>query len=275
MKLSELEQGSNIILHVNIDGKFADFSSVVLYVNKESAVAETIKINNKVVSFSGDNVKLDMSYIRDGKAPFFWRGIMCETFSENGKALYRITSSSEGIERNRREAFRLFLGISGVAQMGINNRALDIIVKDVSQTGFSFVSDRDFGEVINMPVRMVFTDLNKNFSLMGIVVRKVEISENKIVYGCRLSVENELLPQYINIKQRQQLSMKRENDDYKLHEKMRQSLKETNNSTLKAALGGKDKRKGNYNSDFKRNISDVEKVERRGVFKQIHSGKKM
>ena len=52
MKLSELEQGSNIILHVNIDGKFADFSSVVLYVNKESAVAETIKINNKVVSFS-------------------------------------------------------------------------------------------------------------------------------------------------------------------------------------------------------------------------------
>lgn len=275
MKLSELEQGSNIILHVNIDGKFADFSSVILYVNKESAIAETIKINNKVVSFSGDNVKLDMSYIRDGKAPFFWRGVVCETFSEKGKALYRITTSSEGVERNRREAFRLFLGINGVAQMGINNKALDIIVKDVSQTGFSFVSDKDFGEVINMPVRMVFTDLNKNFSLMGIVVRKVEISENKIVYGCRLSVENELLSQYINIKQRQQLSMKRGNDDYNLHEKMRQSLKETNNLTLKAALGGEDKRKGNYNSDFKRNISDVEKAERRDVFKQIHNGKKM
>ena len=71
----------------------------------------------------------------------------------------------------------------------------------------------------------------------------MEISENKIVYGCRLSVENELLPQYINIKQRQQLSMKRENDDYKLHEKMRQSLKETNNSTLKVALAGKTKEK--------------------------------
>lgn len=275
MRLSELEQGGNIVLHVNIGGKFADFSSVVLSVGGDYIVAEAIRINDKVISFLGDNVRLDMSYIRDGKPPFFWRGITCETFSDHGKTVYKVIATGEGFERNRREAFRLFLGITGVAQLGINNKATEVIVKDVSETGFSFVSEKDFGEVINSPVRLVFIDMDRNYSLMGIVVRKVVISENKIIYGCKLSVQNELLSQYINIKQRQQLAMNRENAAYKMHEKMQQSLKETSKATLAALNGESSGRKRNNNSGFKRNIADVEKTERREVFKEIHSGKKM
>ena len=36
---------------------------------------------------------------------------------------------------------------------------------------------------LHMPVRLVFADFNQNYSLMGIIVRKVVIGENKIVYG--------------------------------------------------------------------------------------------
>lgn len=41
-----------------------------------------------------------------------------------------------------------------------------------------------------MPVRLVFNDMEYNISLMGIIVRKVKIDEQKYLYGCRLSVTN-------------------------------------------------------------------------------------
>ena len=72
----------------------------------------------------------------------------------------------------------------------------------------------DMDNVINMPVRLVFADFNQNYSLMGIIVRKVVIGENKIVYGCRLGVRNANLEQYISQKQRQMLSMNHGNSAF-------------------------------------------------------------
>ena len=66
----------------------------------------------------------------------------------------------------------------------------------MSESGFSFVGMEDMDNVINMPVRLVFAGFNQNYSLMGIIVRKVVIGENKIVYGCRLGVRNANLEQY-------------------------------------------------------------------------------
>ena len=58
----------------------------------------------------------------------------------------------------------------------------------MSESGFSFVGTEDMDNVINMPVRLVFADFNQNYSLMGLIVRKVVIGENKIVYGCRVKI---------------------------------------------------------------------------------------
>ena len=96
----------------------------------------------------------------------------------------------------------------------------------MSESGFSFVGTEDMDNVINMPVRLVFADFNQNYSLMGIIVRKVVIGENKIVYGCRLGVRNANLEQYISQKQRQMLSMNRGNSAFQNKEMLEKALKE-------------------------------------------------
>lgn len=268
MRLVEVEAGANIILQVHMKGQSLDFPTVVSTTEKDHLLVEPVRIDGKIVGFSGDGVRLDLIYVRQDKPPFVWKNIRCTTIMSGGAAKYQVIAFSEGYEMNRREAFRLFLGINGIVQMGMNRKAMEVIVKDVSETGFSFVSTEDIEQVINMPVRLVFMDLNRNYSLMGIVVRKVVIAPNKILYGCHLTVKNRELSRYINEKQRQQMSINRDNAAFRKRELLQQSLREGANDIVRQPKTGAD-------SPFKRNIEEVEKVERRKAFKENHAGKKV
>ena len=275
MRLNEVQAGDNIIIQVNINGQFADFPSIVTKLQGNGILAEAVRVSGKVVGFSGENIHLDLCYIRQDKPPIIWKNVKCTTVLSNNRTLYNIVAFAEGYESNRREAFRLFVGASGVAQLGINRKALEVIVKDVSENGFSFVSTEDMENVINMPVRLVFKDMDKSYSLMGLVVRKVVIDEKKILYGCKLSVENPEIVKYINYKQRQQMSINKNNSAYKMKEKLQQSLKE--DSVAEKSLAEKSAaNKGRYKDptgERKRPIDNVEKDERREVFKDSHTGK--
>ena len=218
--------------------------------------------------------------IRENKSPIVWKGVGVACVYEKSGSFYKVSASGEGFEINRRGAFRLFVGISGVAQLGINKKAVDVIVKDVSENGFSFVSSEDMDNVINMPVRLVFNDFNKNYSLMGIIVRKVIINEAKILYGCQLSVNNSELEHYINQKQRQMLSMNRDNSAFKNKEMLEKALKEPERTDNKEQPEEDDK---NYKSKSIKNdgtykdraINRVGKTERRDIFREAVSGKKV
>lgn len=274
MRLIDLQAGDNIIIHVNMNGQFADFPSVVIKQQGDGILAEAVRIGGKVVGFSSESIHLDLYYIRHDKPPVIWKNVKCTTVLFDNKTLYNIAAFAEGYESNRRNAFRMFIGLSGVAQLGINRKALSVIVKDVSESGFSFVSSEDIENVINMPVRLVFEDIDRNYSLMGLVVRRVVIDEKKILYGCKLSVENLELVKYINYKQRKQMAINKNDSVYKMRERLQQSLREESGANKilieKGSAGG-----GNRGSAHEKNrvIDDVEKQERRGVFKEKHIGK--
>ncbi len=281
MKLNELAAGDNVILQVSFNDKFADFPSIVLKIEKDGSIyVDAVKVNDKVVGFSGEGVSVDLYNIRAEKPPMIWKRVVCTTTTVSGKSVYKITATGEGYESNRREAYRLFVGVPGIAQLGINRKAIEVIVKDVSENGFSFVCEYDMGEVINSPVRLVFEDLEKSYSLMGLVIRKVVIADKKIVYGCKLSVENFELVRYINFKQRQQLQMNKDNAASRMRQQLQQALAEGEVAKANAAA-----KLANYdgNNGAKprpdgggRAINTVEsKPERREVFKEKYSGKKL
>lgn len=202
MLLQEMTEDNNLIIELSMNGQKYEFPSKVIRKVNQGVLVEPIRINGKILSFnsSGGGITVSIYMIRDGKPPMLWKGVAVNSIREEEGTLYKISANGEGFEVNRRGAFRLFIGISGVAQLGTNRKAVDVIVKDVSESGFSFVGTEDMDNVINMPVRLVFADFNQNYSLMGIIVRKVVIGENKIVYGCRLGVRNANLEQYISQK---------------------------------------------------------------------------
>lgn len=281
MLLQEMPVDNKIIIELSIKGQKFEFPSKVVSQENNSIFIEPIRINGKVLTFnSSESVAINIVMIRENKSPMVWKGVGVACVHEKSGSFYKITASGEGFEINRRGAFRLFVGISGVAQLGINRKAVDVIVKDVSENGFSFVSSEDMENVINMPVRLVFNDFNKNYSLMGIIVRKVIINETKVLYGCQLSVNNSQLEQYINQKQRQMLSMNRDNSAFKNKEMLEKALKEPERTDNKEQPEEDDK---NYKSKSIKNdgtykdraINRVGKTERRDIFREAVSGKKV
>ena len=281
MLLQEMPVDNKIIIELSIKGQKFEFPSKVVSQGNNSIFIEPIRINGKVLTFNAsESIAINIVMIRENKSPMVWKGVGVACVHEKSGSFYKITASGEGFEINRRGAFRLFVGISGVAQLGINRKAVDVIVKDVSENGFSFVSSEDMENDINMPVRLVFNDFNKNYSLMGIIVRKVIINETKVLYGCQLSVNNSQLEQYINQKQRQMLSMNRDNSAFKNKEMLEKALKEPERTDNKEQPEEDDK---NYKSKSIKNdgtykdraINRVGKTERRDIFREAVSGKKV
>ena len=145
----------------------------------------------------------------------------------------------------------------------------------MSESGFSFVGTEDMDNVINMPVRLVFADFNQNYSLMGIIVRKVVIGEN------RLGVRNANLEQYISQKQRQMLSMNRGNSAFQNKEMLEKALKEpgrADRTTQEDEPDDKNYKKKQIKNDGtykERDINKVGKTERRDIFRDTLERKKV
>ena len=142
--------------------------------------------------------------------------------------------------------FRLFLGLGAVVQIGSNKKAVNVILKDISENGFSFVEIEDI-DAENLPVRLVFNDMKTGISLIGNIVRKVTVGEKKIIYGCTLTSCNIDVARYINEKQRQFLAASRSSrsSGESNKEALKRSLREPTQyeSALKAAQANQDSKK--------------------------------
>ncbi len=206
MTFTEARAGDNLIIQIAFGKQTMDLPSKIVGVKRDNLIVDIIYLDKKMLNLASNNIRINLMLIREGKVPIVWKNVTCKIIKENEQSYYQITSYSEGYENNRREAFRLFIGNDGVAQVGINKKALEVIVRDVSENGFSFVTSTDVTMAVGEPVRLVFIDLDITFSLMGIVVRKVNVNEKEVLYGCKLSVKNNKLLKYINDKQRQEIS---------------------------------------------------------------------
>ena len=290
MKIWEIEPESNIILKITINGQYIDLPTIARRQENDGIVCDAIRLNGKVVSISSPNISVELMYIRINKSPVVWKGVACDNITYESRIFYKIRSRDEGAEKNRREAFRLFLGCHGVAQVGTNKKAINVTVKDVSETGFSFITNQDMESVEGTPVRLVFYDMENQFSLMGLVVRKVSVDEESFIYGCKLSVNNSKLSRYIVDKQRNDISKSKDDtsgiikgagilnsavpEQQQSQEKKKSKDAAGIDPELYNVLKEHYKTKGSGTSIHERAIDSVEKEERREVFRKSNVGKR-
>lgn len=290
MKIWNIEPKSNIILKITVNGQFVDLPTIAVKQDSDGIICEAIRVNGKVVSLKGEGVTIELMYIRSDNSPIVWKGVACDYVTMDTKVYYKIMSDFEGAEKNRREAFRLYLGCKGVAQVGINKKALDVVVKDISDNGFAFIAgninaesdeehdgqdatpdatSQEASSSVGKPVRLVFTDDEIQFALMGIVVRVLKVDESNYLYGCRLSIMNNRLSKYITEKQRVQISKQKEetNPSSKKQEPIFAGVLKKDN-TEKDRTDKPEKSRLSPDDPHKRAIDNVEKDERREVFKK-------
>lgn len=195
-KLTELEEGSQVTLHISGTDKKMDMNAVIKKFIKENIVMIELDYQtDKVITF--ENVMVDMEYVFEGVMPIIWRNVKIVNY----KSEYILQVSSEGVRHNRREAFRVGLGIYAQFRRA-GHGSQQILLRDISVSGFA-ITDRskELGFKNGDKVFVKFSDLGFTFELQGKVVRAEE-REDMIIYGLEICNLCKGLSTYINAKQR-------------------------------------------------------------------------
>ena len=209
MKILDLELGSKIIIEISVRTEKLEFETTIAEQIKGATIIAPIRIEGKFLNLQAKGVKISILYYDGEKPPVMWEYVPLPSYVHNGETCYRCTCGLPGKVVNRRNTYRLYVGADGIAQVGANHKGINVLVKDISEGGFSFVYNEKLSTQAGDPVRLVFNDNKKElrFNLQGRIVRIVELDETKVLYGCRLIIKNTSLSKYIADKQREQLSI--------------------------------------------------------------------
>lgn len=206
MNLGELQENEKLHIEVALQNGRLEYDVEILLVEQGIVFIEPIRYNNQIINFMKPDINITAIYARDDKKPVEWRGCVMKSLEYKGKKYHAIACKNMGIEVNRRGCVRIFVGENGIAHMSPPVGAIQVTVKDVSATGFSYTASIGKEAKMGETVKLVFEDhihYNK-FELYGTLVRIVEIDENRIQFGCALAKPDNKLEEYIALRQRSQ-----------------------------------------------------------------------
>ena len=106
-------------------------------------------------------------------------------------------------EVNRREAFRLWVGVVGVVEIG--REAHTVTIRDVSSGGVGFFAPPNADIKMDDSIKISFADSSSSqsfwFSTKATVVRILEGNRGEKIIGCRFYKEQEDIHEYVHKKQ--------------------------------------------------------------------------
>lgn len=217
MRLQEVPAGVKVEIHINAKGAHA---------MKESAVAENQPLEGEVllepcyledrlIGLSNkDGIEISLSWVDNNLA---WKltDVIISTVKVKGDPYYRISTQAEATRDNRRGAYREFVGRDmRINRLNKDFEGLTVEVKDVSATGFAFLSrtEMEIGEEIAL--KFQYDELSE--LLHGTIVRVQEMGRDTI-YGCKLREDGKDMGRIMAQLQRnkQKEKMNRRRDDKK------------------------------------------------------------
>lgn len=208
MKLYEIEQGEQIQLMARLERTSVEYDIKVAFCTKGILCAEPVYIDGEILNFTGDQVRISIVYSGEGDKPIVWEGCGIQTIQTKQGKYYAIISQKDGKPWNRRQNFRQYIGLPGLLTIDSSREKMEVIVKDVSVGGVSFVGNTKMEGTDIGSFHLQFDDrTNKmNVQLAGHVVREEEVEEGKKVFGCIATRSNVDLGSYIAMKQKQEIA---------------------------------------------------------------------
>lgn len=203
MHICEIPENSKISIIASFGKDYMEFETHVIGTKGDYVLIELIKNDEgRVIGFSSDKITLDVSYIDDEeKSPFIWKNVKIANFKKGNKVFQFIAQTVDGKRENRRGAYRLFLGNDAMLDVPGHVKSVKVTLKDISSTGFAFVIT---GDLPNGVIARVYTEVDDvKLSLTGRIVRKQELDNGNIVYGCHMEKFSKELEKFIAQKQRE------------------------------------------------------------------------
>lgn len=219
MQITELTTGTKVKLIANIQTETMEFDSEIDEVvpNKKIVLAAPVYKDEKLVSFRGKGLIVDLVFYPPESSPQIFKNVSINLMKKSDNTYwYNLMCTTPSKTQNRRKAFRCYVGVASTVQIGTNKSTEDIVIKDISTGGFSFVCSNEIDIPMDKVVHTVLNDfipeLSENFSyhVYGIVIRKQELDERRVVYGCKLNTPIKGLDMYIMKKERVRLARERD-----------------------------------------------------------------
>lgn len=215
MKINEIKQGGKVTITAIKGLQAMQFESKAVFGNEMGLFIEPIRYEGQLVSFDVSiYVMIEAVIVDVNDIPYRWKSVKIKTVEYN-KEKYHLIISDDDVERmNRRNGYRLYLGIPGVAQLGANREAVDVIIKDISESGIGIVCEKDVEIVGKEIVHVNFRESKSgsNFNLNAVAVRKMTLPDERIIYGCKLLGESDKLRKFIMQRQREKIQRNKANN---------------------------------------------------------------
>lgn len=204
MEIREITPSFKMSITISNQRSDITLNSEIAFVRENKLYVEPFEHNGVILNFNSGAVAISMIAYQEEKAPYLWKIVHIGREFIDGKHYHVITSDVAGVRINRRENFRVFIGLDGKATILGKDVPFDVMVKDVSESGFAILVDVTSEIKINKNEAVMIDfydkDVDEKYTLTGRVVR-AEVTERYILYGCRLLKDNGSMRRYIANKQ--------------------------------------------------------------------------
>lgn len=154
------------------------------------------------INFESDKVCTDVYLIREPEAPIVWKNVAIKRIGLAGRQIHGIVSKQTGIKINRRNRFRVPVRTRTTADFGLGDKSVEVVVRDVSYTGFAIVAPGEEELHQYDQVQITFDDIGFHLTLEGYAVRREKADENRVIYGCIINQRDDKLEEYLKEKER-------------------------------------------------------------------------
>lgn len=208
MKLYEIAEGEQIEIIARLEHTSVQYETIVAFCQKGILCAELVHHEGKIVNFSGDQVHISIVYTPSGDKPLIWDNCGTQIVQTKAGKYMAIVSKRDGKPLNRRQAFRQYIGLEGLLTIDSSREKKNVMVKDISVGGISFVGSPEMTIASIGAFHLEFEDRTNRMSvhLAGNVVREEPVDENKKIFGGIVTRSNVDLGSYIAMKQKQEIS---------------------------------------------------------------------
>lgn len=208
MKIYEIEPNEKVELIINYNNNKLNFQSVVFESKGKDLLVEPIRFNGKLLNLELGNLTLSILFNRKEGKPICWTNCDFKMTTIKKNVYIAISNKREGTEVNRRGSFRLSIGEEGKARIGNNKDIIEMILKNVSYSGFAILIEEKIDFEIGMSIEVAYRDpqLDTVLNLHGEIVRFEEDNDGRILLGCKLYAPNPILGKFIKDKQQAILS---------------------------------------------------------------------
>lgn len=213
MRIDDITVDSKITITVTKGLNRLQFETKVLAAVSEGLIIEDVMHEDKAVNFCDVSRSVIINVITVDyrtEKPYEWKDVEIKKVEYLGERHCMVVADDSVECMNRRGGYRVYLGLNGIAQIGENKCAHEVIVKDISEFGIGLVCKHDLELKGFDAVRVNFYDdkMDMRITINAVVVRKAEVAENKFVYGCRTEGSNKEVRKYISDKQMDRLKGK-------------------------------------------------------------------